>query len=252
MYITISLLPLFFQGRSSSFVSGVAAGVVTFTSLAIHNRCALHLSWWLTISRRKLQLPSANDVRMSGMLPLHLRQYLQNIMLCCSSYCSHMYASNQPGRKRPPLRPGCPEWRAVPPRDVGVCITDISWAAGIIVEVPGSSRVRLYGLCIAAADADDVGGSDMSDNSCCCWWWWWCCCCEWWYRVPPDAGAVVVAVVVVKYWRSTLCLEARSDRLVFAGSNIATRTCPLPFRGVPVLCSGSLFSTLPHSNTLVC
>lgn len=56
----------------------------------------------------------------------------------------------------------------MPPRDVGVCITDISWAAGIIVEVPGSSRVRLYGLCIAAADADDVGGSDMSDNSCCC------------------------------------------------------------------------------------
>lgn len=69
-----------------------------------HILCALHLSWWLTISRRKLELPSANDVRMSGISLAHRRQYKQNIMFFSPSNCNHLNCVNQLGRKRPPLR----------------------------------------------------------------------------------------------------------------------------------------------------
>uniref|UniRef100_A0A182UNJ3 Uncharacterized protein n=1 Tax=Anopheles merus TaxID=30066 RepID=A0A182UNJ3_ANOME len=64
-------------------------------SRSVQSRCALHLSWWFTISSRKFELPSTNDVRMSGMSPHQRRQYMQYIQSNWSSQFS---------RKRPPLR----------------------------------------------------------------------------------------------------------------------------------------------------
>lgn len=97
-------------------------------SLATHNLCALHLSWWFTISNRKLLLPSANDVLISGISLLHFRQNLQYIMFRRSSYCNHTYESSQFGLKREPLRPTGFCWLdvAIFEAPEGDCITEHS------------------------------------------------------------------------------------------------------------------------------
>lgn len=76
-----------------------------WNSLAMHSLWALHLSWWFTISNLKLEFPSAKDVRISGISPLHFLQYLQYIIFCFSSNWSQRYDSSQLVLKRLPFLP---------------------------------------------------------------------------------------------------------------------------------------------------
>lgn len=73
-------------------------------SRSLHILCALHLSWWFTISKRKLEFPSTKEVRMSGISFDQRLQYVQYMKLLSSSCLSHANWSNQFGRKRPPFR----------------------------------------------------------------------------------------------------------------------------------------------------
>lgn len=73
----------------------------SFSSRSRHILCALHLSWWFTISNRKLEFPSTKDVLISGISPLHFRQWVQNMMLLISSYWSQLNCSSQFGRNLP-------------------------------------------------------------------------------------------------------------------------------------------------------
>jgi hypothetical protein len=50
-------------------------------------------------------LPSAKEVRISGMAPLHFLQNLQYIRFSCSSYCNQKYDSSHVLLKRLPFLP---------------------------------------------------------------------------------------------------------------------------------------------------
>lgn len=114
-----------------------------------HIRCALHRSWWLRISRRKFELPSTKDVRMSGISLHHFRQYVQYMTPDSASNCSQSNISNQFGRKRPPLRGVVVAWANV----VVVVVAIIGGGGAMIPPLFAFPWVVAYW---------------------CCWCWWLC------------------------------------------------------------------------------
>lgn len=87
-----------------SAVGLIAPTPVASVSFWRHSLCALHLSWWFRISRRKFELPSTKDVRISGISLHHFRQNVQNMTPVTASYFNQSNSSSQFGRNRPPLR----------------------------------------------------------------------------------------------------------------------------------------------------
>lgn len=177
-------------------------------SRSLHILCALHLSWWLTISRRKFELPSTKDVRISGISLHHFRQYVQNIMLFCSSNCSQLNWSSQLGLNLPPLR-----LVTVVPPWAGRCWgleerVTVSWRSVLsgnraticrrlvlsCTELQPCWVSRYICRVLLTVDGSEVGGQGLfgctSDSlweccGCCCWCgkpisggkWGWCCVC---------------------------------------------------------------------------
>ena len=109
----------------------------SFSSLSRHILCALHLSWWLTISNRKLEFPSTKDVLISGISPLHFRQWMQNMILLISSNCSQLNCSSQFGLNLPVFLEVVAG---------GVCMFEIPWK-----DVDGRASLGLtllYSNCV--------------------------------------------------------------------------------------------------------